>query len=108
MITDAEVRVLKAYRIAALFRTLWQMLNPSRQLGVTGYARKGQQVEYQQKVDAGRQGCRPIRAGKCISRSEGRTSAAATSRRNWIGGTIPYFMANDGGKISRDQVFYLK
>jgi hypothetical protein len=24
---------------------------------------------------------------------------------NWIGGTIPYFMGDEGGKISRDQIF---
>ena len=24
---------------------------------------------------------------------------------NWIGGTIPYFMAEQGGTVTRDQVF---
>ena len=46
-----------------------------------------------------------IRAGKYLSIGGDEQALRQLPAGNWIGGTIPYFMANDGGKISRDQVF---
>ena len=46
-----------------------------------------------------------IRAGKYLSIGGDEQALRQLPAGNWIGGTIPYFMANDGGKISLDQVF---
>jgi len=46
-----------------------------------------------------------IRAGKYLCIAGDEQALRQLPAGNWIGGTIPYFMTRDGGKISRDQVF---
>lgn len=46
-----------------------------------------------------------LNEGKFLSLSADEAVLDKIPRGNWIGGTIPYFMDNDGGKESRDQVF---
>ncbi len=46
-----------------------------------------------------------IRAGKYLSIAGDEQALRQLPAGNWIGGTIPYFMSKDGGKISRDEVY---
>lgn len=46
-----------------------------------------------------------IAAGKYLSIAGDAAALRQLPRGHWIGGTIPYFMAADGGQASRDRVF---
>jgi hypothetical protein len=46
-----------------------------------------------------------IRAGHYLSLAGDEAALRQLPLGNWIGGTIPYFMAATGGTVSRDQVF---
>lgn len=46
-----------------------------------------------------------IRAGKYLSIAGDEAALRQLPTGQWIGGTIPYFMAADGGTVSRDQVY---
>lgn len=46
-----------------------------------------------------------IEQGKTLSIAGDEGALRQLPQGNWIGGTIPYFMAENGGTISRDQVF---
>ena len=46
-----------------------------------------------------------ILSGKTLSIAGDETALRKLPLGNWIGGTIPYFMAANGGTISRDEVF---
>ncbi len=46
-----------------------------------------------------------IRNGKFLSIAGDETALRQLPQGNWIGGTIPYFMAAEGGTVSREQVF---
>ncbi|MBS1158844.1 MAG: hypothetical protein H6R15_1263 [Proteobacteria bacterium] len=46
-----------------------------------------------------------ISAGKYLNIAGDEEALKQLPKGNWIGGTIPYFMADDGGVISRDRVF---
>lgn len=46
-----------------------------------------------------------IQQGKFLSIAGDETALRQLPNGHWIGGTIPYFMAADGGTVSRDQVF---
>lgn len=46
-----------------------------------------------------------IRSGKTLSIAGDEVALRQLPLGNWIGGTIPYFMAAGGGTISRDEVF---
>lgn len=46
-----------------------------------------------------------IRSGKTLSIAGDEAALRQLPLGNWIGGTIPYFMAAGGGIVSRDQVF---
>lgn len=46
-----------------------------------------------------------IRSGRFLCVAGDETPLRALPRGNWIGGTIPYFMADDGGQTSREKVF---
>jgi hypothetical protein len=46
-----------------------------------------------------------ISAGKFLNIAGDEEALKQLPKGNWIGGTIPYFMSADGGKIARDQVF---
>ena len=46
-----------------------------------------------------------IRSGKFLSIAGDEAALRQLPQGNWIGGTIPYFMAAAGGTVSREQVF---
>jgi hypothetical protein len=46
-----------------------------------------------------------IQAGEFLAIAADEAILAELPAGNWIGGTIPYFMGDDGGKISREQIF---
>jgi hypothetical protein len=46
-----------------------------------------------------------IRTGAVAFVAGDESLLAALPKGNWIGGTIPYFMTDDGGRFTRDQVF---
>ncbi|PKO45951.1 MAG: hypothetical protein CVU31_10955 [Betaproteobacteria bacterium HGW-Betaproteobacteria-4] len=46
-----------------------------------------------------------IEAGKYLSIAGDEAALRQLPQGHWIGGTIPYFMAAEGGTVSRDQVF---
>lgn len=46
-----------------------------------------------------------IGSGKYLNIAGDEDALRQLPRGNWIGGTIPYFMADDGGTIARDRVF---
>ena len=46
-----------------------------------------------------------ISAGKFLNIAGDEEALKQLPKGNWIGGTIPYFMSAEGGKIARDQVF---
>jgi hypothetical protein len=46
-----------------------------------------------------------IQQGEFLSIAGDESLLAQLPAGNWIGGTIPYFMDSDGGKVSRDQLF---
>ena len=46
-----------------------------------------------------------IRQGKYLSIAGDEAALRQLPSGHWIGGTIPYFMAADGGTVSREQVF---
>jgi len=46
-----------------------------------------------------------IRNGKFLSIAGDEAALRQLPQGNWIGGTIPYFMAAEGGTVSREQVF---
>ena len=46
-----------------------------------------------------------IRGGAYLSIAGAETLLADLPKGNWIGGSIPYFMAHEGGVTNRDQVF---
>jgi hypothetical protein len=46
-----------------------------------------------------------IQAGEFLSIAADESILAQLPAGNWIAGTIPYFMDEDGGKISRDKIF---
>jgi len=46
-----------------------------------------------------------IQQGEFLSIAGDESLLAQLPAGNWIGGTIPYFMDNDGGKVSRDHLF---
>lgn len=46
-----------------------------------------------------------IGAGKYLNIAGDEAALRQLPTGNWIGGTIPYFMADDGGTIARDRVF---
>ena len=46
-----------------------------------------------------------INAGKFLNIAGDEEALKQLPKGNWIGGTIPYFMSSEGGKIARDQVF---
>jgi hypothetical protein len=46
-----------------------------------------------------------INSGKYLNVAGDEGALKQLPKGNWIGGTIPYFMADQGGTISRDQVF---
>lgn len=46
-----------------------------------------------------------IRKGKYLSIAGDEAALRQLPNGHWIGGTIPYFMAADGGTVSREQVF---
>ncbi len=49
-----------------------------------------------------------IGSGAHLTIAGDETVLAALPRGNWIGGTIPYFMAQEGGRTTREQVFVTK
>ncbi|MGH8501020.1 MAG: DUF6976 family protein [Gammaproteobacteria bacterium] len=51
------------------------------------------------------QASRAIRNGEVLSLAADETLLSKLPKGAWIGGTIPYFMAEDGGQISRDKIF---
>lgn len=46
-----------------------------------------------------------ISSGKYLNIAGDEAALTQLPRGNWIGGTIPYFMADEGGTVSRDRVF---
>lgn len=46
-----------------------------------------------------------IQAGEFLSIAADETVLAQLPAGNWVGGTIPYFMSDDGGKVSRDAIY---
>lgn len=46
-----------------------------------------------------------INSGKYFNIAGDEQALRQLPKGNWIGGTIPYFMASEGGTVSRDQVF---
>lgn len=46
-----------------------------------------------------------INSGKYLNIAGDEAALKQLPKGNWIGGTIPYFMAEQGGTVSRDQVF---
>jgi hypothetical protein len=49
-----------------------------------------------------------IGSGAYLTIAGDETVLAGLPRGNWIGGTIPYFMAQEGGRTTREQVFVAK
>ena len=48
---------------------------------------------------------RRITAGECLMLAGAEALLAALPPGNWIGGTIPYFMLEDGNRLCRDKIF---
>jgi hypothetical protein len=48
---------------------------------------------------------RLIEQGKPLHIAGDATALSRLARGNWIGGTIPYFLTDDGGRIEREKVF---
>jgi hypothetical protein len=46
-----------------------------------------------------------IRNGEVLSLAADETLLSKLPQGSWIGGTIPYFMGDEGGQISRDKIF---
>jgi len=46
-----------------------------------------------------------INSGKYLNIAGDEAALTQLPKGNWIGGTIPYFMADEGGTVSRDRVF---
>lgn len=46
-----------------------------------------------------------IQAGEFLSIAADESVLAQLPAGNWIGGSIPYFMSEQGGKVSRDEIF---
>lgn len=46
-----------------------------------------------------------IAAGKPLFLAGSREALSQLPRGNWVGGTIPYFMTEDGGMLSEDRIF---
>lgn len=51
------------------------------------------------------QASQAIRNGEVLSLAADEALLRKLPKGSWIGGTIPYFMAEDGGRISRDRIF---
>lgn len=49
--------------------------------------------------------CAAIVAGKCLSIAGDEQLLSKLPAGQWIGGTIPYFMGQDGGKTTKDELF---
>ena len=46
-----------------------------------------------------------VKAGKILSLAGDESLLAQIPSGNWIGGTIPYFMSDDGGIVTKDKIF---
>lgn len=51
------------------------------------------------------QAAKLIDSGRYLNIAGDESALKRLPKGNWIGGTIPYFMSDDGGKVTRDEVF---